>query len=151
MMVRSELKAFLSPIIKSGIVLTVLCQLASLIIIGWSPHFLYGIVLGACISIVNLNFLSFTVTMTLNGRFGPFISVTGYIVRLLIYGGAFFVSYNTSLTSGIATIIGYIIFKVAIYYSYGFKPGFASRSYKNVKLNDLDNDEWSKRRKKREG
>ena len=41
------------------------------------------------------------------------------------------------------TLLGFLTLKIAIYYYYGFKPGFASK-YDKAKLNDLDQDQWTK-------
>jgi len=141
---KNELKAFKNQIFKYGIIAAVICEVASLPFLGFNVKFTYGLVLGTCTAIVNYSILSFTATRIVNRGNGAWLAVLGYIIRLLIYGGVFYISYKVSAASGIAALLGFMTLKAGIYYVYGFKPKFSESSAKGKELNDLDNDEWSK-------
>ena len=140
-----ELKSFIASIFKYGIATACLMAAASMLVIGWDPFVVYGLTLGTSISIVNHIFLAFTANLCLSVRRGPIISVLGYLMRLAIYGLVFYASYKAAgITGGMGTLLGFLALKIAIYYYYGFKPGFASKHYDKTKLNDLDQDQWTK-------
>ncbi len=54
------------------------------------------------------------------------MAVLSYVVRLIIYGGAFYMSYQIGTVSGLATLLGYMTLKMGMYYTYGFKPKFST-------------------------
>lgn len=140
---KNELKAFKNQIFKYGIIAAVICEVASLPFLGFNVKFTYGLVLGTCTAIVNYSILSFTATRIVNRGNGAWLAVLSYIIRLLIYGGIFYISYKVSVASGIASLLGFMTLKAGIYYVYGFKPKFSVSDAKGKKLNDLDNDEWT--------
>ena len=139
-----ELKAFMAPIFKYGIATACLMAAASMLVIGWDPFFVYGLTLGTSVSIVNHILLAYTANFCLSSKRGTIFSIIGYMMRLIIYGFVFYTSYKSGITSAMGTLLGFVTLKIAIYYYYGFKPGFASKKYDKAKLNDLDQDEWAK-------
>lgn len=161
MTMHEDLKVFKNRIIKYGLAISLLVELVSLPIHGWDPKFLYGLALGTSIAVVNLNFLEFTVKISVERSLKSIFFVLGYTIRMLIYGAGFYLSYKFSTAAGVAAVLGYLTLKVAIYYVYGFKPKFSkngsasSESTANVKkYNDLSRDQWAaearqKRRKKK--
>jgi hypothetical protein len=144
----NELIKFKNKILKYGIIVALLFELISLPFLGWNVRFAYGLALGTCIAIVNFNFLAFTTRRILDRRKGVGLAVMGYMLRLFLYGGGFYMSYKLGTASGLATLLGYMTLKIAIYYVYGFKPKFTESSAKGKKLNDLDNDLWAKEGKR---
>lgn len=145
------LKAFNKQIYKYGLIVALLCELLSLLILGWSPKFAYGLALGTCIAIVNYNILLFSAQGIIRGGRGILLSVLGYAIRLAVYGGAFYVSYMAGTESGIATLLGFVTLKTGMVYAYGFKPKFSENSVGGKKLNDLDNDCWSEQKSNKDG
>lgn len=118
-------------------------ELASVYFIGWDVLFLYGLVLGTAVAIVNYKLLVFFSRLALSSKRGVGLVVIGYIARLSIYGGIFYLSYRSGLTSGVGTLLGYITLKVVIFYEYGFRPGMASKKYDKTRLKNLDKDLWA--------
>ena len=147
---KAGLKTSVDPLYRYSICAAVIIELGSLPFIGWDPLFAYGLALGTCIAIVNYRILAISAKLALDLGRGISLAVIGYIVRLAIYGGAFLLSYKTGTAAGIATLLGYMTIKLGIFYLYGFKPGFASRSYKGVKLKDLDQDIWAAEKAEKE-
>lgn len=126
-----------------SLIVVILVQLGSLCFVGLNPLFTYGLALGTSIAIVNYNLLKLSSSIALSRGKGISLVFLGYIIRLTIYGGAFLLSYRVGIEGGIATLLGFISFKLALYYLYGIKPGFKSKEYENVELNNLDEDQWA--------
>lgn len=105
-------------------------ETASLLIIGWNPKFLYGLALGCFVAIGNYSLLIVTSKLSLHLKSGVIVNMLGYIVRLAIYGGTFLISYRLGTASGIATILGFMTLKAALYHEHGIKPGFRKQKNK---------------------
>lgn len=119
-----NLTSFKNQIFKYGIIIAVLCQLISLPFLGLNPQFSYGLALGTAIAIVNFTILEFTLKKVIEDRKGS-LAFVGYLIRLAVYGGAFYISMRVSLISGMATLIGFMTLKLAIYYLHGIKAKFS--------------------------
>ncbi|HZK02194.1 MAG TPA: ATP synthase subunit I [Anaerovoracaceae bacterium] len=132
-----------NPIYYYSVLIALIIELISLCIIGWNPLFAYGLALGTCIAIVNYSIHAISIELSFAFRRGFSLTMVGYVLRLIIYGGCFLVSYKTGTISGIATLFGYVTVKSAIIYLFALKPGFSSKRYDPNKLNDLDQDKWS--------
>lgn len=146
-----EIKAETSSLYFYSLIVAIIFEVGSLCFIGIDPLFTYGLALGTAIAIVNYNFLRFTSGLALVKGKGISFVLLGYIIRLSIYGGTFLISYRSGAAGGIATLLGFISFKIALYYSYGIKPGLTSRKYDKLKLNNLDEDQWSIERNSKVG
>lgn len=120
----NDLTSFKNQIYKYGMIVAAICELVSLLLIGFDYQFLYGLSLGTAISIVNFNIMEFTLKRALEG-YGSKLAFIGYVIRLIIYGGIFYASISLSTTSGIGTLIGFVTLKIAIYYLHGFKAKFS--------------------------
>ena len=138
----------INPLYGYSILAAAIIELGSLLFIGWNPLFAYGLALGTCVAIVNYNLLVWSSKMALAMGRGVGLAMIGYVMRLAIYGGVFFLSYKTGTASGIATLLGYMTVKLGMFYMYGFKPGFASRRYEEGSLKNLDEDQWAKEAEK---
>lgn len=119
----NELTAFKNKILLYGIITALLVQLFSLPFLGLNAKFGYGLALGTSISIVNFNIMEFTMKKALSGG-GAFVTFIGYMIRLMIYGGSFYISMKVSTISGLATLLGFLTLKASIYYLHGFKAKF---------------------------
>ncbi|GAB1475898.1 hypothetical protein MASR2M70_07300 [Bacillota bacterium] len=136
-------KTQITPLYGYSILVAVIIELASLFIIGWTPQFLYGLALGTAVAIINYKLLVFSSTMVLKMGRGLSLAVLGYCARLAIYGLVFYMSYKIGTASGIATLLGYMTIKLAMFYVCGFKSGFKPRDYKGVNIRNLDQDQWA--------
>lgn len=122
----NQMKTFQGQIFKYGAIIAILCELLSLPFLGWSPQFAYGLALGTCVAVVNYSILTFSAKKIIYGGKGASMAVLSYVVRLIIYGGAFYMSYQIGTVSGLATLLGYMTLKMGMYYTYGFKPKFST-------------------------
>ncbi|MDR1136224.1 MAG: ATP synthase subunit I [Clostridiales Family XIII bacterium] len=119
-----ELSAFKNRIFIYGILVAVIFETGSLFFLGFSKEFAYGLTLGTAITIVNFNILVFTSQRVLvSGK--RWLAMVGYMVRLGIYGFAFYMTATISLVSGAGAALGFITLKIAIYYIHGFRAKFS--------------------------
>ena len=98
-------------------------ELGSLLFIGWSPRFLYGLALGTLVSIGNFSLLTATSKLALLTKKAMLINMFGYLVRLAVYCGTFLISYRLGTAPGIGTLLGFMTLKIALYHEHGIKPG----------------------------
>lgn len=99
-------------------------EIVSLLFLGWNPKFLYGLALGTFVALGNFSLLLATSKLTLLTKKGMFINILGYVIRLTIYGGTFFISYRLGVVPGIGTLLGFMTLKIALYHEHGIRPGF---------------------------
>lgn len=118
------LTSFKNEIFKYGILILAIFELASLPFLGWDAQYFYGLSLGTAVAIVNFNIMAFTLKQTLEKRKSA-IAFVGYLVRLAIYGGTFYMSMGVSLISALGTGLGFLTLKFALFYLHGFKPKFS--------------------------
>lgn len=116
--------AFKNEIIKYGIVAFVIFELASLPFLGWDGRFFYGLLLGTSITIVNFNLMAITSRLTLELQ-KVAVTYLGYLIRLCIYGGAFYLSLKVGILCGLGTVLGFFTLKLAMLYLYGIKAKFS--------------------------
>jgi hypothetical protein len=117
----NDIIVFKNEIIKHAVFFAIICELISILFLGFSAKFSYGIILGTTISIVNFYILYFTIKKILTLRKGSFIIFLGYIVRLSLYGLSFYKCIQISYISAIGVVIGFLTIKISIYYTNGFK------------------------------
>jgi len=88
--------------------------------IGVNIGYYYGLLFGFCISIVSFNILCFISEKVLKtGK--KFLATAGYLIRLPLYGFAFYMCMRIGLTSGIACILGFMTVPVSMVYVHGIK------------------------------
>jgi hypothetical protein len=139
-----ELTAFKNRIFFHGLAVALIFEAGSLIFLGFDVGFAYGLVLGTAISVVNFNILVFTSKKVLrDGR--AWMSFAGYLVRLTIYGFAFYMALRVSYAAAIGAALGFTTLAVAIFYIHGFKGLRFALSDKQTGLKPL---KWKKRRRK---
>ena len=98
----------------------------SLPVLGPNLLFSYGLAIGACAAIIALNIISFTVTQAAqSGKKKPVI--TGFIIRILLYGGALYLAASTATLSLVGAAIGLILPRVALHVMYGIAPAIKRR------------------------
>ncbi|MDR1571702.1 MAG: ATP synthase subunit I [Clostridiales Family XIII bacterium] len=120
------LTAFKNQIFLYGIAVALIFEGISLLFIGFDGGFAYGLALGVAIAIVNFSILASTLKRSLaSGKKG--IVFVSYIVRLCIYGFAFYMAMRVSLAAGGGAALGFVSLKVAIYYLHGFRKAFRAK------------------------
>lgn len=118
------LTSFKNEIFKYGIAAAAVMELASLPFLGLDAQFLYGLLLGTAIAIVNFNLMAFSFWLALEWRKGA-IAFLGFLVRLAVYGAAFYMSVKIGLISGAGTALGFLTLKLALFYLHGFRPKYS--------------------------
>jgi len=113
----NNVAAFKNEIIKYSIFIALGCEAASIIFLGLNLQFAYGLALGTAICVVNFNISYFFINRTLKKINGAKLrNFIGYVLRLTIYGYAFYVSIMTGKYSAIGTVAGFLSIKASIYY-----------------------------------
>jgi hypothetical protein len=114
------LTAFKNQIFFYGIIVALIFEGGSLFFLRFNVSFAYGLTLGTAVAVVNFNILVFTSQrLLLSGR--AWAGFSSYIVRLAVYGFAFYMALRISYTAAIGAALGFLTLKVAIYYLHGFK------------------------------
>ena len=112
---------FKTQIFLHGLIFASVIEAGSLIILGPDLGFVYGLSMGTCIAVVNFNILIFAGNKVLNtGK--PVIGFAGYLLRLCIYGIAFYMALNISLASGMGAILGFMTITLAILFLHMVRP-----------------------------
>jgi hypothetical protein len=131
------LAAFKNQIFFHGLVAALIFEAGSLLFLGFDAGFAYGLALGTAVSVVNFNILAHTSRRLLNGG-RAWMGFAGYLVRLAVYGFAFYMALRVSHAAAIGAALGFLTLKLAIYYIHGFKsPRLAKKSPANRKLSPL--------------
>ena len=117
----TNFNTFKTRILLFGVVFALIIEAGSLFILGPRLEFLYGLALGTSISIVNFNILVITGKKVLSSK-KPMLGYFGYMIRLCIYGMAFYMALKISIISGIAAILGFMSLTLAIFFLHMVKP-----------------------------
>jgi hypothetical protein len=115
-----DLTAFKNHIFFHGILVALIFEAGSLFFLGFDIGFAYGLALGTAVSVVNFNILAYTSQRLLDGG-RAWMGFVGYLVRLAVYGFAFYMALRVSHAAAIAAALGFLTLKCAIYYVHGFK------------------------------
>jgi thiol:disulfide interchange protein len=137
------LTAFKNQIFLYGIAVALIFEAGSLLFLGFNAFFAYGLALGTAIAIVNFNILVF-ISRRLLDRGNAWMGFVGYIVRLAVYGFAFYMALRVGHVAAIGAALGFITLKFAIYWRHGFR-GLRLKSAKGRDIKPLPQKE--KRRK----
>ncbi|MDR2296473.1 MAG: ATP synthase subunit I [Clostridiales Family XIII bacterium] len=106
--------AFKNRIFFYGILIALILEAGSLLFLGLDASFAYGLALGTAVSIVNFNILVYTSQRLLDsGR--AWMGFAGYLVRLAVYGFAFFMALRVNHTAALGAALGFLTLKLAIY------------------------------------
>lgn len=134
-----NLSKFKNQIFLYGIFVMILMEVISLPFLGFNIKYTYGLVLGTAIAIVNFNILTISSSWMLTGK-NKFFASLSYLIRLLIYGGVFYIAMKTSYMAGLGSVLGFMTLKVSIFYIHGVKPGISRK-----KINKESNLQGTKR------
>ncbi len=106
-----------NQIILYAMVVFIIFEIISLIFLRFNVQFLYGLLLGTAIAIVNFNLLYLTSLLVCKiGHSGFFVSFMAAILRLFIFGFVFFAALKVSNLAAFAAAIGFLTIKIGIYY-----------------------------------
>ena len=96
-------------------------ELISLPVLGPNILFPYGLAIGACASVIALNIIHYSIERAAERRKkGPV--VLGFIVRVLLYGGALFFAVSTAGLTFAGAAIGLVLPHAALYVMRGLLP-----------------------------
>ena len=106
-----------------SLIAAVITGVISLLVIGPDIFFPYGLAIGICIAIVNLNIISVSIERAFDrGKRWPVI--VGFFIRVLLYGGAFLLAVRTSPISGLGAAIAFLLPHLMMYLCQGILPYF---------------------------
>ena len=98
----------------------------SLPVLGPNILFPYGLAIGACVAIIALNLICFTIERAASsGKRIPVI--IGFYTRIALYGGALYLAATTSIITLAGAAIGLILPHIVLYLSYGLVPAIKKR------------------------
>ena len=107
-------------------------ELISLPFLGANILFPYGLALGVCAAIINLNVISVSVERAVaSGRKAPV--TLGFLIRILLYAGAFCLAVLTSGLSALGAAVGFLLPRLVMYIFFGFLPWFKQKTGREPK------------------
>ena len=90
---------------------------------GLNILFPYGLAIGTCAAVINMNIISATIRQAVDrGKKGPVI--VGFVVRILLYAGAFVLAANTGILAFLGAAIGALLPHLMIYIRHALIPKF---------------------------
>ena len=93
----------------------------SLPVIGPGILFPYGLALGVCASVIALNIISISIDRAAErGKKGPVFF--GFLFRIVIYGGAFWLAVKTAGVASMGAAVGLLLPHIMLYIMYGLLP-----------------------------
>lgn len=105
-----------NQIIQYAIGVFFVCELVSLLFLKFNFHFLYGLLLGTAVAIVNFNALYFvSLLICKTGQNGFMLSFFTSVIRLMIFGIVFYAALKISTLAAFAAVIGFVTIKAGIY------------------------------------
>ncbi len=131
-----DLTKFRNKIFIFGVLVMLVAEAISLPFIGLDWKFSVGLLLGTAIAIVNFAIMTKFSVMIVEGK-NRFLASMSYLIRLLLYGGVFYMSVKISLAAGIGSVCGFMTLKVAIFIIHGILPYFAKDDNKNKGLKKI--------------
>ena len=116
-------------IVKYTIIAAAIAEIISLPILGLNIMFPYGLAIGVCVAVLNLNIISKSIEKAIAQRKrGPVI--VGFFIRIALYGGGFYLAVTTSLISGLAAAIGFILPHIVLYIRKAIVPALKRKMSK---------------------
>ena len=116
-----EFSKFKNRILLYGLVAAGIFELISLIFLGLSTRFVYGLLIGTCIAVVNFNIMIFCAKRVLEKE-KPYWSTLGYVIRFLIYGVVLYMTFRSSYIVGIGCGAGFLTIQTSIFYIHILSP-----------------------------
>jgi len=119
-------RKFKLHIYKYASIVAVIFAIGGLILVGPDIRFFYGLLFGVCISVISFSILLFVSGIVLKtGK--KFLATVGYLIRLPIYGFAFYMCMRVGLVTGVACVLGFTVVPVSMIYAYGIKAKLSGK------------------------
>ena len=100
--------------IRYTIIAAIATEVISLPLLGLNILFPYGLAIGTCIAIINLNIISTSISKAIEkGRKGPV--TLGLIVRIMTYSGGALLTFTTSPIAGLGATVGFLLPRIALF------------------------------------
>ncbi|MDR1796118.1 MAG: hypothetical protein LBR44_01530 [Clostridiales Family XIII bacterium] len=85
-----------------------LAELVSLAFLGVNALFPYGLALGTAVALICMHLLAVSIEQAMRARRRGAV-ITGYILRIVLYGGALFLAFRTSDVAGLGCVVGLLL------------------------------------------
>lgn len=116
----NKLFEFKKNIYKYAIICAAIFEVVSIIIIGISIQFTYGLVMGTLIAITNFSLMAFIFDKMLSEKkIG--LSILGYIIRLGLCAAVILVALKIDIVCAAGALLGLVTIKISILYLHGIK------------------------------
>jgi hypothetical protein len=116
----NSLPEFKKNIYKYAIICGAIFEILSIIIIGPSIQFTYGLAMGALIAITNFSLMAFIFDKILTEK-KIALSMIGYIIRLGLCAAVVLVALKISIICAAGALLGLLTIKISIFYLHGTK------------------------------
>ena len=117
---RPEILTLNKEITKCTVILAIVFGAVSLLFFRSNAFFVYGLALGTCAAVANLNILCASIAQSAKkGKKWPVQG--GLALRALIYCGAFLLAIYTAGLAGLGAGIGFILPRLAMFYVLKFR------------------------------
>ncbi len=114
-----ETKQLRQAVMRTTVLMAVIIEIISLFFTkGFNLHFAYGLAVGTAVADVNFTLLAFMLEKAVirQKKSAIIFYSLGFVGRLAIFGGAFYLCYVTSQIAGLSCVIGFITVQLAIYF-----------------------------------
>lgn len=101
----------------------VLIELISLAFHGFDSRFLLGLVAGTGTTVLNYGSLERSV-LALMDKNSRVRAVTGYFLRLPVYGLVFYLCLRAGPSSAVGCVLGFLTLQLALFYLFGIRSFF---------------------------
>ncbi|MCL1809491.1 MAG: ATP synthase subunit I [Clostridiales bacterium] len=118
-----SLTTFKVQIYKYTLLAAIILEIGALPILGVGVRYVdysYGLALGTCIAVMSFNILFLVSKKVVTGGKKMWAAL-GYMIRLPIYGLAFYICIRLSVVCGIACLLGFLTSTLSIIYIHGIK------------------------------
>lgn len=106
-----------------GFAVIAVCQIVSLVIIGFDLMFTLFLIAGYAAGLVNFLIIEFFLKKMLASGNASY-STLSFVIRILIYCAVFFIAVKQGTAQGLACLLGILAPKVPLYYFNAVKPDF---------------------------
>jgi len=108
-------------IVTYTIIAAAIAEIISLPLFGLNIMFPYGLAIGVCVAVLNLNIISKSIEKAVAQRNRSPV-IVGFFIRIVLYGGGFYLAVTTSLISGLAAAIGFALPHIVLYIRKAIMP-----------------------------
>ena len=121
-----DLKRFKRQILIHTLAAAALFELLSLPFLRLNIQYSIGLLAGTCVSVISFNLLTFMSERALKSS-QKWMASLGYLIRLPLYGVAFFFCMKYAKIAGLACLLGFLTGIIAVIYVHGIKAKFTKK------------------------